>query len=229
MEIVTVLFEYLILVLSISIHDCAQTWVAFRLGDPTARMLGRFTLNPMRHYDLWGTVIWPGIFLFRSPLVIGWGKDVPISTRNLRRPSLENAIRLAGPAAQLVTAVVCLVILVVWKHLSPTAAGCITVAPYFALRVPMASPDALPGIFPVVLLLYFGILISLFLFVFNLMPLPTLDGGKILRYYLPYRAAQLYDSWSLYITIGFLLIGFRLLYFAFSPVLGLFQGLLTTL
>ena len=192
-------------------------------------MLGRFTLNPLRHYDLWGTVIWPGIFLFRSPLVIGWGKDVPISARNLRKPALENVIRLAGPVAQLVTAVVCLVILVVWKHMSPAAGGCITVAPIFALRVPMVSPDALPGIFPVVLLLYFGILISLFLFVFNLMPLPTLDGGKILRYYLPYRAAQLYDAWSLYITIGFLLVGFRLLYSAFSPVLGLFQHLLTTL
>ena len=228
MEILIVLFEYLILVLSISLHDAAQAFTAFRLGDPTARLLGRFSLNPLRHYDLWGTIIWPALFLFRSPLVIGWGKDVPITVRNLRRSSLANVIHLAGPAAQLLAAVLCLTILIVWKHVSPSANGSIGIAPMIALRIPIGV-EAFPSIFPVVLLLYFGILINLFLFVFNLMPLPTLDGGKILRFYLPYRAAQLYDQWSFYITIGFLLVGFRLLYYAFAPMLALFQHLLETL
>ena len=228
MEIVIVLFEYLILVLSISLHDAAQALTAFRLGDPTARMLGRFSLNPLRHYDLWGTVLWPLLFLFRSPLVVGWGKDVPITTRNLRRSDLANVIHLAGPLAQLLGAVLCLLTLLVWKHLSPSTNGSIQIAQYIAMRVPIPV-EAFPPVFPAVLLLYFGILINLFLFVFNLMPLPTLDGGKILRFYLPYRAAQLYDQYSFWITIGFLLVGFRLLFSAFAPVLALFQHLLETL
>ena len=228
MEILIVLFEYLILVLSISIHDAAQAFTADRLGDPTARMLGRFSLNPLRHYDLWGTVIWPALFLYRSPLVVGWGKDVPITVRNLKRSDLANVIHLAGPAAQLGAAVLCLLALLVWKHVSPSVNGSLQIAPLIALRVPIGV-EVFPPVFPAVLLLYFGILINLFLFVFNLVPLPTLDGGKILRFYLPYRAAQAYDQYSLWITIGFLLVGFRLLYFAFTPVLALFQHVLETM
>jgi Zn-dependent protease len=229
LEIVLALFEYLVMVLSISIHDAAEAWTANRLGDPTARMLGRISGNPLRHYDLWGTVVWPLLFLFRSPLVIGWGKDVPVTDRNLRHPSQANLIHLSGPIAQLLTATLCLIILVVLKHLSPAAAGSLTIVPLYALRSPVIPPATLPPLFPVILLLYLGILVNILLFAFNLMPLPTLDGGKILRYFLPYNAARLYDQYSFYITIGFLFLGFRLIYLIFSPLLSLYQSLLTSL
>ncbi len=229
LEIVLALFEYLVMVLSISIHDAAEAFTANRLGDPTARMLGRITLNPLRHYDLWGTVLWPLLFLFRSPLVIGWGKDVPVTDRNLRRPDQVNLIHLSGPAAQMLTATVCLIILVVLKHLSPAAAGSLAIVPLYALRAPVIPPSNLPPFFPIILLLYLGILVNILLFAFNLMPLPTLDGGKILRYYLPYNAARLYDQYSFYITIGFLFLGFRLIYLIFTPILSLYQGLLASL
>ncbi len=229
LEIVLALFEYLVMVLSISIHDAAEAWTAARLGDPTAKMLGRISLNPLRHYDLWGTVIWPLLFLFRSPLVIGWGKDVPITERNLRVRSQVNLIHLSGPVAQMLTATLCLVILVVLKHTSPAAAASLTVVPLYALRSPGIPPEVLPPLFPVILLLYLGILVNILLFAFNLMPLPTLDGGKILRYYLPYNAARIYDEYSLYITIGFLFLGFRLIYLIFGPLLSLYQGLLSSL
>ena len=229
LEIVLALFEYLVMVLSISIHDAAEAFTADRLGDPTAKMLGRISLNPLRHYDLWGTVLWPLLFLFRSPLVIGWGKDVPVTDRNLRRPDLVNLIHLSGPAAQLLTATVCLILLVIFKHLSPAAAGSLSIVPLFALRAPVIPPANLPPFFPIILLLYLGILVNILLFAFNLMPLPTLDGGKILRYYLPYNAARLYDQYSFYITIGFLFLGFRLIYLIFTPILSLYQGLLASL
>ncbi len=229
LEIVLALFEYLVMVLSISIHDAAEAFTADRLGDPTAKMLGRISLNPLRHYDLWGTVLWPLLFLFRSPLVIGWGKDVPVTDRNLRRPDQVNLVHLSGPIAQLLAATVCLILLVILKHASPAAAGSLSVVPLFALRAPVIPPSNLPPLFPIILLLYLGILVNILLFAFNLMPLPTLDGGKILRYYLPYNAARLYDQYSFYITIGFLFLGFRLIYLIFTPLLGLYQALLASL
>ena len=192
-------------------------------------MLGRISLNPLRHYDLWGTVLWPLLFLFRSPLIIGWGKDVPVTDRNLRRPDQVNLIHLSGPVAQMLTATVCLILLVVFKHVSPAAAGSLSIVPLYALRSPIIPPSNLPPFFPIILLLYLGILVNILLFAFNLMPLPTLDGGKILRYYLPYNAARLYDQYSFYITIGFLFLGFRLIYLIFTPLLSLYQGLLASL
>ncbi len=229
LEIVLALFEYLVMVLSISIHDAAEAFTADRLGDPTAKMLGRITLNPLRHYDLWGTVLWPLLFLFRSPLVIGWGKDVPVTDRNLRRPDQVNLIHLAGPVAQLLTATLCLILLIILKHVSPAAAGSLTIVPLYAMRAAIIPPSNLPPLFPIILLLYLGILVNILLFAFNLMPLPTLDGGKILRYYLPYNAARLYDQYSFYITIGFLFLGFRLIYLIFTPILSVYQGLLASL
>ena len=231
LEIVLALFEYLVLVLSISIHDAAEAFTANRLGDPTARMLGRISLNPMRHYDLWGTVVWPLLFLYQGPLAIGWGRDVPVTERNFRKPSQVNLVHLAGPTAQLLTATLCLILLVIFKHVSPLVAATIPFAQLYALRATIIPPGALPPMFPLVLLLYMGILVNLLLFVFNLIPLPTLDGGKILRFYLPYNAARKFDEYATYITLGFFLLTFRfnIIGGLFAPVAGIFQALLNTL
>src|SRR6201992_3617904 len=96
-----VVFELAVMVLSLSLHDCAQAWMANKLGDPTARMMGRISMNPLVHYDVLGTLIFPVIYtILRPPFVIGWSKPVPMTSRNFRQPRRdENIALLAGPAA----------------------------------------------------------------------------------------------------------------------------------
>jgi Zn-dependent protease len=229
LNVVLAIFEFVVLVLAISVHDCAQAWAALRLGDPTAKMLGRLTLNPIRHIDVLGTLIWPLLYIFRSPLVLGWGKPLPITTNNFRRGSRdEMMVYAAGPAAHLFAAGVCLVLLLIVKHTVPGAGASLQSAEYLALRAPIPT-DNLPNLFPIVLFLYFGILTNLLLFVFNLVPLPALDGGKILRHFLPYNAAKTFDSMGLYLMFAFMFLGFRVVLYFFSPLLGLFDQLLAVL
>jgi Zn-dependent protease len=220
-------FELVVLVLSISLHDCAQAWMANRLGDPTARMMGRITMNPARHFDLLGMLIWPVLFIARSPLVLGWGKPITFTPRNFRNPSRDEMVAtLAGPAAQLLAAVIALVVLIVLRHTLPDGNLAILTADALANRALGVSTEGLPGIFPLVLFLYFCILVNLLLFVFNLLPLPFLDGGKILAHYLPYNAAKTYQSMSLYFMFGFFFLGFYVISIFFSPIMGYFRDLL---
>jgi Zn-dependent protease len=161
--------------------------------------------------------------------VLGWGKPVPITPNNFRRPSRDEvAVYASGPAAHLGLAVVSLVLLLVLKHSSSSAAGSLQVAALVARRVPVAT-EGLPDIFPVVLVLYLGILVNLLLFVFNLVPLPALDGGRILRNYLPYNAARRFDSMGLYLMFGFMFLGFGLILAFFLPLLGVFNEMLRVL
>ncbi|WP_263381845.1 site-2 protease family protein [Granulicella arctica] len=230
LNVVLAIFEFVVMVLAISVHDCAQAWAASRMGDPTARMLGRMTLNPLRHIDVLGTLIWPLLYIFRSPLVLGWGKPIPVTPNNFRRPGRdEMLVYAAGPVAHFGAAAVCLVVLLVIKHTVPAAAESLRVAEYLARFRAEIPTDNLPSFFPVVLFLYFGILTNLLLFVFNLLPLPALDGGKILRHFLPYNAAKAFDSYGLYLMIGFMFLGFQIVLYFFSPLLAFFNGLLAVL
>jgi Zn-dependent protease len=225
-----VIFELLVMVLSISLHDCAQAWMANRLGDPTARMMGRMTMNPAKHFDLFGMAIWPLIYIFRSPLILGWGKPVPMTPRNFRSPSRDEMVAtLAGPAAQLLAAVVALVALIVLRHVNADANASLGTAVALGFRNLGVSTEGLPAIFPLILFLYFCILMNLLLFVFNLVPLPFLDGGKILMHYLPYNAAQTYQSIGLYLMFAFMFLGFTLIMIVFAPLMGIFQQLLFSL
>ena len=225
-----IVFEFVVMVLSISLHDCAQAWMANRLGDPTARMMGRITMNPAKHFDVFGMLIWPVLFIFRNPLVLGWGKPVPMTSRNFRRPSRDEMLAtLAGPGAQLLAAVVALVVLVVMKHTVPATPNSLVFSDELANRVPGVPTAELASIFPLILFLYFCILVNLLLFVFNLVPLPFLDGGKILMHYLPYNAAQTYQRIGMWLMIAFFFVGFAVISMFFSPIMNIFRALLVTL
>ena len=225
-----IVFELVVMVLSISLHDCAQAWMANRLGDPTARMMGRMTMNPVRHFDLLGTLVWPVLFIFRSPLVLGWGKPITFTPRNFRNPSRDEMVAtLAGPAAQLAAAIFALIALIAVRHANPESGLSILTASALAMRNLGVSTESLPSIFPLILFFYFCILVNILLFVFNLIPLPFLDGGKILMHYLPYNAAKTYQSLSLYFMFGFFFLGFYVIQIFFLPIMGIFQALLFTL
>ena len=225
-----VIFELVVMVLSISLHDSAQAWMANRLGDPTARMMGRISMNPIRHFDWLGMVIWPVLFIFQSPLVLGWGKPVAMTPRNFRNPSRDEMVAtLAGPGIQLLAAIVALIILVIMRRVQHDSTLSLVIASQLAQRNLAVPLDHLPSIFPLYLFLYFCILVNVLLFVFNLIPLPFLDGGKILIHYLPYNAAKTYESLSMWMMIGFFFLGFYVIMLFFAPLMTIFNTMLFTL
>jgi Zn-dependent protease len=229
LEVALALFEYVVLLLAISLHDAAQAWVAARFGDPTAKMLGRQSMNPVKHFDLFGTLIFPIFYMVQSSLIFGWGKPVPVTERNFRRAKDEMLVYLSGPFAHLLGAGVCLAVLVLLKHTVPGAAASLPIAMALAERVPGVSTLDLPPVFPAMLFLYLGILVNLLLLAFNVIPLPSLDGGKVLRHFLPYNAQKTYDSMGLYLMIAFFFLGFRLIFMIVGPLLGVFNLLLFAL
>ena len=225
-----VIFELVVMVLSISLHDSAQAWMANRLGDPTGRMMGRISMNPAKHFDLFGMAIWPILFIFRSPLILGWGKPVPMTSRNFRNPSRDEMVAtLAGPGAQLLAAIIALIVLIGLRHTQRDSILSLLVASQLAMRNLAMPMDGLPAIFPLYLFLYFCILVNLLLFVFNLIPLPFLDGGKILIHYLPYNAGKTYQGLSMYMMIAFFFVGFGVIMMFFGPLMNIFNRLLFTL
>jgi Zn-dependent protease len=226
-----VVFELVVMVLSISLHDCAQAWMANRLGDPTGRMMGRISMNPMQHYDPLGTFIFPLLYaIIRPPFIMGWSKPVPMTSRNFRNPRRgENYALLAGPAAQFGLAIIALIALIILRHADASTNVSLNTAIPLVLHDLSVGTDNLPGNFPLVLFLYFCILVNLLLFVFNLVPFPYFDGGKILMNYLPYEMAKSYERYGMYFMFAFFFIGFGVVMMFFSPFFTVFNYLLLTL
>lgn len=227
-EVVLIVFQVVVLVFAFSFHECAHAWTAWRLGDPTARMLGRVTLNPLKHLDLFGSVIFPLIGLYYGGMLIGWAKPTPVTARNFKNYRRDDIlVTLAGPASNLLSAIVALILLIVIKH----AGGAQAVATAVALvtRVSGVATVGLPVLTPIALLLYYVIFINLLLFVFNLIPIPPLDGSHILRHYLPYKAVQIYDRMGMILLIALFLVGGGFIYSFFGPIFNTFNHLLFTL
>jgi Zn-dependent protease len=214
--IVLKLFEFAILVFALSLHEAAHAWMASRLGDPTARMLGRLTLNPIKHLDPFGTVIVPlaMLFLFPSGFLIGWAKPTPVTTRNFTNVRRDDILTtLAGPVSNVLAAIVGTLLLIVLGRVSAPGAEMVR---ELAGHLPGPGLSASSPAVPIALILYFFIALNLILAVFNLIPLPPLDGSHVLRHFLPYKMLRAYDS------IG--LIGLLLFLFLGGPLLALFLG-----
>ena len=226
-----VIFELVVMVLSISLHDCAQAWMANRLGDPTARMMGRITINPMQHYSLLGTLVFPLFYaIMRPPFILGWSTPVPMTARNFRKPRRDETLALlAGPAAQLLLATAALIVLIILRHAKPDVQSTIGTAVALAMHDLSVSTEGLPTIFPLILFLYFCILVNLLLFVFNLVPFPFFDGGKILMNYLPYEMAKSYERFGIYFMFAFFFFGFGIVMIFFFPFFNFFNNLLFSL
>ena len=224
---VAALFEYVVLLLAISIHDAAQAWTAWRLGDPTARMLGRLTLNPVKHFNAFGCGLWPLLYAVRGAPMIGFSNAVPITGRNFKSWRRDETISLlAGPFANLLTALICLLLLVTFKHMAADGIVVLQAAMGVVFHNGSVTLESMPAIFPAILLLYFGVFTNLIQFVFNLLPLPYLDGGKLLREFLPYNSKAGYDRLAMPLMIGFMLVGGLLIGVFFYPLLNAFNRML---
>jgi Zn-dependent protease len=231
--IAVAVFEFVILLFSLSFHECAHAWVASRMGDQTARLQGRVTLNPIPHIDPLGTIIFPALVIF-GPLVglkfpfmlIGWAKPTPVMTRNLKRIVRDdNLITLAGPASNLILALLAFLGLVVTAVAVPGGRALLRATLQGGLMI--NGPSELQAL---VVLALIAIEINITLLVFNLLPIPPLDGSHILRNLLPYNAVQKYDripGWVSYILM--IVFGGVLLRIVVSPVIDLTSWALSTI
>jgi Zn-dependent protease len=230
-QLVFCISEFVVLLFSLSVHESAHAWVASRLGDQTARMLGRVSLNPMDHIDPIGTLLIPAIGIF-GPLfglgylggfIFGWAKPVPIVSRNFRNFRRDDTlVSLAGPASNLLLALLAFAALAAIAIATPHGHRDVIVAFLYA-----DGQDVGIAPQPVAFLCSMMVLLNLILCIFNLIPIPPLDGSHILRHVLPYNAAQVFDritgiaSYFLIIIAGRAILGFLL-----PPVLGLFYSAL---
>lgn len=189
-QIQTIAIWTLPILFGVTLHEVAHGWVASRLGDPTAKMLGRLSLNPIKHIDLIGTIIVPVACLLLGNFVFGWAKPVPIDWRNLKNPRRDTAlVALAGPGSNLLMAI------------------------FWAFIAKLGLMLAHSGFPEAVFLAYTGeagILINLLLMVVNLFPLPPLDGSRVVSSLLPRTAARAFDSlepYGFFILLGLLMTG----------------------
>ncbi|PIE83075.1 MAG: site-2 protease family protein [Candidatus Contendobacter odensis] len=159
------------LLLAITLHEVAHGWMALRCGDTTARSLGRLSLNPIRHIDPVGTLLVPGLLAVFGGFIFGWAKPVPVSYHRLHQPKRDMAlVALAGPGSNLVMAIGWVIIMAISLALQHQAAW-------------LGRPLLLMGIY--------GVNINIMLGVLNMLPIPPLDGSKVLAGFLPDRVGQI--------------------------------------
>jgi Zn-dependent protease len=211
--------QILLLWLSVSAHEAAHAWVASRRGDETARLLGRLSLNPLRHLDFAGSVFLPlTLVAVGLPVLVGWGRPAPVLPQNLRRPGRDDVlVYAAGPLANLMLALLAAVALGVVVAVTGAHATAID-----ALGDLTGMAAAGKASFPAIFTLMHMATLNSILAAFHLIPLPPLDGGQIaLRLFPPDWAAKLAT-----LSLPGLMIGMVLGLFALLPVLLLFRGFL---
>ncbi len=192
---------------AITVHEVAHGWVAKKLGDPTAMMLGRLTLNPIKHIDIIGTVVVPIVLVWMGGFIFGWAKPVPVTWENLKNPRRDMAlVAIAGPFANLLMAIF-------WALIMKLG---------FVISVSMPSLA-----WPLIYMGSAGIAINAILMLLNLLPIPPLDGGRVLAGLLPgpwaWKLGRI-EPYGLFILVALLVTG--ILSTILGPPMRLFEGLL---
>ena len=200
-----ILLSLPVMLMALSVHESAHGYAAYRLGDPTARNLGRITLNPIKHFDLFG-------FLSMLVFHIGWAKPVPINARHFRNPRRDFAIvGAAGPLSNICLAVIHLLLLRLVMFFTTEA----------YMRGDLPAETGLIVLSLIVYILYIGVAMNIILAIFNLIPIPPFDGSRIFYAFLPpkwYFGVMKYER---YIMIGCIILFFGLSYLGLNPLVRL--------
>src|SRR5215831_11563129 len=217
------IIQFIVLLLSLSVHESAHAWTADALGDPTARYLGRVSLNPVVHVDPFGTLLLPliGVF-FLGGAMFGWAKPVPVNINRLRNPSRDHMlVAAAGPISNLMLAALFFIVLMVGKLLSADSARLLT---QFVYGI---AADGHTVLTPLIAFAYYGVVINLVLAVFNLIPIMPLDGAAVLYGLLPGSLSSAFSqmqSYGFILILGLLYLGIpEMLY---RPVINFVQSFL---
>ena len=177
---------------AIILHEVAHGWVADKRGDPTAKRMGRLTLNPVAHIDIVGTVIVPILLIIsRAGFVFGWAKPVPVNFSNLKRPKEDMIlVAAAGPVTNLLLAAACGFLFRLVLSLNPQLLSLLQVRG----DLPPGSGGGNVVLIPVLLMLMEGVKWNILLAIFNMIPIPPLDGGRVMVGLLPDRQSAMWSS-----------------------------------
>lgn len=213
-----------VLLVALSVHESAHAWTADRFGDPTARQLGRVSLNPLVHADLFGTFLFPLIGLSTLGVAFGWAKPVPVNVRNLRNPRRDHTlVAAAGPLSNVALAVICFVFLFVLKSSSDSMELLVNQA----MRGFGQASGAEGVIVTLASIADKGLMINILLAIFNMIPVAPLDGAAVVSGLLPPSLARPFDAIQ---QFGFIILIAMLVWglpaYVFNPVLGTVRSFL---
>lgn len=220
---VDILFQVIVFLFAISIHESAHAWMANRRGDPTAYMLGRVTLNPLKHIDPIGTILLPAIAIFAHLPVLGWARPTPVNPRNFANPVADDILTsVAGPVSNFIVAFAAVAVLIGISASSPTGHE---IVHELSRGMLLGGGDSI--LVPVTLFLFQLLIINVVLAVFNLIPIPPLDGSHVLRHALSGPVLAFYDRVGFFGLMLLVYFGSGLLGWLISPVIRFFTALVT--
>jgi Zn-dependent protease len=221
-RIAEIVYQMIAFLFAISVHESAHAWTASRCGDPTARMLGRVSLNPIRHIDLFGTIILPLVAAISGIPLLGWAKPTPVDPRNFRNPMLDDILTsVAGPVSNFIVATGALLLLGAISLSSATGHALI-------IGLPGGFNDGASNsvLTPLAMLLYALMIINVVLAVFNLIPVPPLDGSHVLRHFLSEPVRVIYDRIGIFALLALVYLGGGLLTALIRPFLRFYVSML---
>jgi Zn-dependent protease len=225
---VDILFQLIVFLFAISVHESAHAWMANRRGDPTARMLGRVTLNPIKHIDPIGTLLLPLIAMLSHLPVIGWAKPTPVDPRNFKDPVLDDILTsVVGPISNFVVASGAVLVLILVSLTSQLGATIVHMIPLvYPGHLDILASQTDSFLMPISVLFYELMVINIILGVFNLIPVPPLDGSHVLRHFLSPSVLRVYDTVGMFALMALVFLGGGLLGRLIFPVINIFNYVL---
>jgi Zn-dependent protease len=195
-------YEAVAFLFAISVHESAHAWMAAKRGDPTAAMLGRVTLNPIKHIDIIGTIVLPVIALVSGFPMIGWAKPTPVNPRNFKNVVVDDILTsIAGPVSNFLVVIFALIVLGIIGIVSRSTAA-------------ISGESVLT---PISMMFFYLAEINVLLGVFNLIPLPPLDGSHVLRHALSGSVLRAYDAVGMMGLFVLVFFGDKLLWLLLGP------------